>query len=483
MDRFLSHVKLVTTNLPAGFRLTTSSISRPFGHTVSYLNTRKAGLLLLSASTLSPCAPPAPPSPVEEAMECTSCPWDDWDILNTLEVTFHSVLARIQSWWTNLRFTGANKSSNTTFDWPSIPSLGTDIEYEKIKLDYVRIAQVLISLIGIGLSLSLMYYLVDQINPTAKEKRLARKRAQQLFSRLGVQPVPVLTDYEVGIAVNLVDTRILSTDWDSIGGLDSIIEELQESVIQPFQQVSLLPYPSRLLKPPKGVLLFGPPGCGKTMLARAMARAAKAHFINLQISTLVNMWYGETQKYVEATFSLAYKLQPSIIFIDELDSFLTTRSYTDNESTRMIKTQFMALWDGLLTDDQSRILIVGATNRPDDLDQAILRRLPYKVSVPMPKEDQRVKILSVCLHGEPLALGLGPNDLREIASRTDGLSGSELHELCREAAFCCYRQEKDRSIAENIRLKREHFFVALQKFQANRVGLRPRPVDHHMPLD
>lgn len=109
-------------------------------------------------------------------------------------------------------------------------------------------------------------------------------QAQQLFSRLGVHPVPVLTDYEVGIAVNLVDTRILSTDWDSIGGLDSIIEELQESVIQPFQKVSLLPYPSRLLKPPKGVLLFGPPGCGKTMLARAMARAANAHFINLQVS-------------------------------------------------------------------------------------------------------------------------------------------------------------------------------------------------------
>ncbi|THD22193.1 Adenosinetriphosphatase [Fasciola hepatica] len=308
-------------------------------------------------------------------------------------------------------------------------------------------------------------------------------QAQQLFSRLGVQPVPNLTDYEVGIAVNLVDTRVLSTDWDSIGGLDSIIEELQESVIQPFQQVALLPFPSRLLKPPKGVLLFGPPGCGKTMLARAMARAANAYFINLQISTLVNMWYGETQKYVEATFSLAYKLQPSIIFIDELDSFLTTRSYTDNESTRMIKTQFMALWDGLLTDDQSRILIVGATNRPDDLDQAILRRLPYKVSVPMPNQDQRVEILSVCLHGEPLALGLGQNDLREIASRTDGLSGSELHELCREAAFCCYRQEKNREIAENIRLKREHFFLALRKFQNNRVGIRPRPTEHPMPLD
>ncbi|VDP86098.1 unnamed protein product [Echinostoma caproni] len=107
----------------------------------------------------------------------------------------------------------------------------------------------------------------------------------------------------------------------------------------------------------------------------------------------------------------------------------------------MIKTQFMALWDGLLTDECSRILVVGATNRPDDLDQAILRRLPYKVSVPMPNQDQRAKILSICLRGEPLARSLGENDLREIASRTDGLSGSELHELCREAAFCCYRQD------------------------------------------
>ncbi|CAL8100858.1 unnamed protein product [Calicophoron daubneyi] len=444
--------------LPPSFSLTSASICRPiFSRSLPL-----GSLCVWSASAVTP------------------------DVNSSFGCPGMEIKETISSWWTSLgRSVGSSAGTISPVRWEDVYPTDADSENH---FDYIRLAQILISLAGIGLSLTLMYYLIEQINPTAKEKRLARKRAQQLFTHLGLGRMPQLTDYEVGIAVNLVDTRVLSTGWHSICGLDSVINELQDSVIEPFQRAHLLPFRSRLLRPPKGVLLFGPPGCGKTMLARAMARAANAYFINLQIAALVNMWYGETQKYVEATFTLAHKLQPSIIFIDELDSFLTTRSYTDNESTRMIKTQFMALWDGLLTEENTRILIVGATNRPGDLDQAILRRLPYKVSVPMPNAEQRFQVLSICLENEPLALGLTGNEIHEIASRTDGLSGSDLNELCREAAFCCYRSEKGRQDLGNMRLRREHFFTALQKFLSNRVASGIRAPDRlskgdPIPLD
>ncbi|VDQ01840.1 unnamed protein product [Trichobilharzia regenti] len=140
------------------------------------------------------------------------------------------------------------------------------------------------------------------------------------------------------------------------------------------------------------------------------------------IATLVNMWYGETQKYVEATFSLAEKIQPTIIFIDELDSFLTTRSQLDNEATRMIKTQFMALWDGLLTQNTSQIIII---------------------KVPLPNTMQRNHILKVLLRGDQVARQLSEDDFNQIAAKTEGLSGNDLSELCREAAFICLRSLRE----------------------------------------
>ncbi|VDM35918.1 unnamed protein product [Hydatigera taeniaeformis] len=140
----------------------------------------------------------------------------------------------------------------------------------------------------------------------------------EVLKLLRVSPLPKLTDYEVCIAVSLVDTTALETSWSSIGGLDEVVTDLLDSVILPFRASTYLLPRSRLFRAPKGVLFYGPPGCGKTLLARATARAANARFFNLQISNLVNMWYGESQKLAEAVFSLAHKLQPSIIFIDEI---------------------------------------------------------------------------------------------------------------------------------------------------------------------
>jgi SpoVK/Ycf46/Vps4 family AAA+-type ATPase len=181
------------------------------------------------------------------------------------------------------------------------------------------------------------------------------------------------------------------------------VASLRESIIYPLLYPNLFTSSSSLLGAPKGVLLFGPPGCGKTMIAKALAKESGATFINIAASVLTNKWYGESNKLVAGLFSLARKTQPSIIFIDEIDSFLRERTKRDHEVTGMMKAEFMTLWDGLLS-GTDRILVLGATNRPNDIDSAILRRMPKRFGIGLPNREQREKILHlVCiLFGKPL---------------------------------------------------------------------------------
>lgn len=292
-------------------------------------------------------------------------------------------------------------------------------------------------------------WVVEAMDPTHKQKNQAKKRAEQLMKRIGVEGVS-LTEYEMNIASQLVDPQTMKVTWRDIAGLDEIIHELQDTVILPFQKRHLLTG-SKLFQPPKGVLLFGPPGCGKTMIAKATARASGCKFINLQASTLTDMWYGESQKLTAAVFSLAAKLQPCIIFIDEIESFLRNRSHQDHEATAMMKAQFMSLWDGLDTSSATQVMIMGATNRPQDVDPAILRRMPTTFYVELPNARQRQEILRLILSGENLSNAI---NLKEIAEKTDGYSGSDLRELCRDAAMYrvrdYVRKEQMRQIAQQL---------------------------------
>ncbi|KAM6067163.1 outer mitochondrial transmembrane helix translocase isoform 2-T3 [Chlamydotis macqueenii] len=261
-------------------------------------------------------------------------------------------------------------------------------------------------------------WMVDAIDPTRKQKVEAQKQAEKLMKQIGVKNVK-LTEYEMSIAAHLVDPLSMHVTWSDIAGLDDVITDLKDTVILPIKKKYLFEN-SRLLQPPKGVLLYGPPGCGKTLIAKATAKEAGCRFINLQPSTLTDKWYGESQKLAAAVFSLAIKLQPSIIFIDEIDSFLRSRSSSDHEATAMMKAQFMSLWDGLDTDYNCQVIVMGATNRPQDLDSAIMRRMPTRFHINQPV-DRHV-------------------DLLEVAKETDGFSGSDLKEMCRDAALLCVRE-------------------------------------------
>ncbi|KAK6794678.1 hypothetical protein RDI58_008131 [Solanum bulbocastanum] len=135
---------------------------------------------------------------------------------------------------------------------------------------------------------------------------------------------------------------------------------------------------------------------------------------------------------VTAVFSLAHKLQPAIIFIDEVDSFLGQRKSTDNETSTNMKTEFMALWDGFTTDQNARVMVLAATNRPSELDEAILRRFPQAFEIGMPNHKERAEILKVILRGEKVEDTI---DYDDIASLCDGYTGSDLLELCKKAAY------------------------------------------------
>jgi SpoVK/Ycf46/Vps4 family AAA+-type ATPase len=315
--------------------------------------------------------------------------------------------------------------------------------------------EVVFHLIRAGAMGLLTFYLVRwalrHADPTYQQKQKAKIKAKELMERLGVKDV-ALNEYEVMIASHLVDPNHLKVSWDDVAGLDDVIEQLKKTVIFPVLAQQKVTRMSRLIQPPKGVLLYGPPGCGKTLIAKAMAKEAKCWFINLDVSVLTDKWYGESQKLTAAVFSLAEKLQPCIIFIDEIDSLLRLRATQDHEVTAMMKAQFMSLWDGLITDPRKTVIVMGATNRPKDMDTAILRRMAAKFHIPSPDLIQRKHILDITLRNEILAAEF---DIDELAKLTDGFSGSDLKEVARSAAVSCLADLQLSSAGDSVSIPGE----------------------------
>ena len=263
----------------------------------------------------------------------------------------------------------------------------------------------------------------------------------------------VLNQYEQIVALDVVAPEDIPVAFEDIGGLADTIDELKESVIYPLTMPHLYSCTSSLLSAPSGVLLYGPPGCGKTMLAKALAHESGATFINLHISTLTEKWYGDSNKLVNAVFTLARKLQPSIVFIDEIDAVLGQRRSGEHEASGMVKAEFMTLWDGLTSantaGEPQRILVLGATNRIQDIDEAILRRMPKKFPVSLPSSSQRLRILGLVL--KDTRIDKANFDLEYLVRVMGGFSGSDIKEACRDAAMVPVRElirEKKASGAE-----------------------------------
>eukprot|EP00894_Picocystis_sp_ML_P005021 jgi/Pico_ML_1/55538/g1210.t1 len=275
-----------------------------------------------------------------------------------------------------------------------------------------------------------------RLDPNRQASKEAKLRKKEIAARLG-RSIQTNT-YEDVIACDVVNPNHIQVNFDAIGGLEDVKKSLYELAILPLQRPELFAR-GKLLKPVKGVLLYGPPGTGKTMLAKAIAKEANACFINVRSATLQSKWFGDAQKLVTAVFTLAWKLQPSIIFIDEIDSMLGRRSNQEHEIVTNMKTEFMQMWDGFITDENARVMVLAATNRPWEVDEAILRRLPQTFEVPLPNAVQRESILRVILedgHCHPSLSRKGPDSpIAIVAEKTEGYSGSDLQELCKKAAY------------------------------------------------
>ncbi|KAM1858344.1 hypothetical protein ACFX14_008334 [Malus domestica] len=256
-------------------------------------------------------------------------------------------------------------------------------------------------------------------------------------------------EFEKKLLADVIPPSDIGVSFDDIGALENVKDTLKELVMLPLQRPELFTK-GQLNKPCKGILLFGPPGTGKTMLAKAVATEAGANFINISMSSITSEWFGEGEKYVKAVFSLASKIAPSVVFVDEVDSMLGRRENPgEHEAMRKMKNEFMVNWDGLRTKDKERVLVLAATNRPFDLDEAVIRRLPRRLMVNLPDAQNREKILRVVLAKEDLETDV---DLEAVANMTDGYSGSDLKNLCVAAAHLPIREilekeKKERSLA------------------------------------
>lgn len=306
-------------------------------------------------------------------------------------------------------------------------------------VDLDRIAEITYGYVGADLSAlckESAMHAVRRVLPDLSELREDKPIPQDVLKKL----IVTREDYDHALkmvppsAMREVLIEMPKIKWEDIGGLEEVKQQLREAVEWPLE------YPDSFkrlgISPPKGILLYGPPGCGKTLLAKAVANESGANFISVKGPELLSMWVGESEKHVRDVFRRAKQVAPSIIFFDEVDSLVPRRGYgADTHVTERVVSQLLAEISGL--EDLHDVIVIAATNRPDMIDPALLRpgRFDRQILTPTPDEKARYEILKVHAKDMPLT-GV---DLRKLAKETEGYNGADIEALCREAAMNAMR--------------------------------------------
>lgn len=286
----------------------------------------------------------------------------------------------------------------------------------------------------------------------------------------GIVHIDENTEVELREAFEEAATARGEVNYDDVGGMGDTIRQLREMVELPLRYPELF---TRLgVDPPKGVLLHGPPGTGKTRLAKAVASESDASFFTINGPEIMGSAYGESEKRLREVFEEAAKAAPSIVFIDEIDSIAPKRSGTPGEAEKRLVAQLLTLMDGLQS--RSNLVVIAATNRPDAIDEALRRpgRFDREIVIGVPDEAGRREILGIHTRGMPLGEGV---DLDELARTTHGFVGADLSALAREAAIEAVRRIMPQldfeartipaEVLENLEVTRSDFLAALKRVQ------------------
>jgi SpoVK/Ycf46/Vps4 family AAA+-type ATPase len=284
----------------------------------------------------------------------------------------------------------------------------------------------------------------------------------------GVSKALTLSEKE-GLKPDIIDSMLIyekpTTKWEDIGGLEDVKKEVKEAVIIPFIKSK----PS-FVETIRSLLLYGPPGTGKTLLAKAASNTLKANFFEARTSTLLSKFYGESEKIVSMLFEKARKYAPSIIFMDEFDAIMVTRDTNVHEATRRVISQLLVELDGFATKKDEKIILMAATNRPWDLDEAMLSRFQRKIYVPLPDLEARKQIFKIHLKD----VELSDITIKDLAEKSEGYSGRDIANVCREAIMFMIREENpnlenlnseqiEKYTMKHRPLKKEDFAYAFSK--------------------
>jgi vacuolar protein-sorting-associated protein 4 len=252
-----------------------------------------------------------------------------------------------------------------------------------------------------------------------------------------------------------------------VAGLDAAKQAINDAIVTPMKHPEL--FKGKARQPWRGILFYGPAGCGKTLVAKAVASEVNATFFNVSAANIVSKWLGESERLVLTLFELARKNQPAIIFIDELDSIGVSRSGDDVGGERRLKTQLLTELQGLGSDPRDRITLIGATNLPWELDFALRSRFEKKIHVPLPGRDARRAIFEI--HMEDIEVS-PVVDYEEMADLTEGYSGRDISIVCREAAMEPIRElqrtgrmDDEREILDIRPVSRDDFLSAIENIR------------------
>lgn len=248
-----------------------------------------------------------------------------------------------------------------------------------------------------------------------------------------------------------IEASIVSENPDitlnDVAGLEAVKRSLREAIVLPLKRPDLF---TGSRQPWRGILLHGPPGCGKTMIAKATAGDIDATFFNVSAATLVSKWMGESEKLVKRLYEVAKEKQPSIIFIDEVDSLTQSRTENENDAMRRVKTQLLASMEGLASNKEDRVVTIGATNVPWEIDSAFRRRFQRRIYVPLPDEEARKIIFQINSKGIELDKNI---DFKKLSSKTNEFTGSDIANICREAIMAPIRELDSSNLIDDSSVK------------------------------